>query len=318
MTKQINASQLNAAAFIKKSSAEIGAAVKDLNACLLLSGGISSSVMALLAHRVLGSQLKVFFIDNGLMRLDEPRDTFLLFKKFGIEVTIINARKDFTSGLAGKTDPEHKKDALLQMFYIDTLNNILKLSKAKYLLHTAYSDNSDLVGSVPLAALFKKFGHDPQSPFGSILLEPFAPLRRDALQKLGKELRLPAALYAGQAFPLTALAGRVLGEATSEKMEIIRRATVVVDSILTSNTLLRPMAVLHTEKVAGMANGKKIYGPLIEIRAWEKTNAKTSNPARLSAKVFDTLSRKIMVAVPGIAGISYNITPLPPATLELL
>jgi GMP synthase (glutamine-hydrolysing) len=252
------------------------------------------------------------------MRLNEPRDTFLLFKKFGIEVTIINARKDFANGLKDKSDPEQKREALLQMLYIDALGNVLKIGKAKYILHTASADNNDLIGSNQMATLFKKFGQDPQNPFGSIMLEPLAGLKRDTLQKLGKELKLPAALYTGNSFPLTALAGRVLGEATSEKVEIVRRATTIVDNLLTSTALLHPMAVLHGEKIAGLVNGKKTFGHAVEIRAWEQARAKVCNPARLSAKLLETLSRKIISTVPGIVSVSYNVTPLPPATLELL
>ena len=303
---------------VKKQCTDIAARTGDAYVACLLSGGVVSSILTLLGYKALGKQLKVFIVDNGLLRQNESKDTFLLFSKLGMDIQIVNARKEFASALSGKHDPDQKRQAVIKALYYDTLNTIIRQSKAKYLLHSAYAGNGGQLGKNELNNLYNQLDINPETPFGCTFLEPFAGLKKEVILKMGKELKIPSVVVKRKSISLFGLAGRVVGEATSEKIEIVRRATTVIESVLGSVKASHILPVIHEGRIPAVINKTRTVGFTIEIRCWEDAKGKACNPLKLSPKATDTLVKKLLTTVPGVVGVSYNVTPSPPAVPETL
>ncbi len=199
-----------------------------------LSGGVDSSTVTMLGHRALGKRLKTVFIENGLMRQGEAEEVSGFFKDLGVEVEVIDARDEFFSSLKGITDPEEKREAIREAFYTKVFGRIVKESNAKYLLQgTILTDVDETVAGIKRQHnVFEQLGIDPMETFGYHIIEPMIQLRKDGVRKIGRKLGLPSALFERIPFPGPALAARVIGEATPEKIEMVRRATVVVERFL--------------------------------------------------------------------------------------
>ncbi|HEX42165.1 MAG TPA: ExsB family transcriptional regulator, partial [Phycisphaerales bacterium] len=127
---------------------------------------------------------------------------------------------------------------------------------------------------------------------------------------------LPAELFERIPFPGPALAARVIGEATPQRIETVRKATVVVEQMLRNTGAFQYMAILHEDRVTGMRDGRRDFGQQIEVRCWQSTDARTAQPTRLTFDVLEALAAGILQAVPGVVSVTYNITPKPPSTIE--
>jgi GMP synthase (glutamine-hydrolysing) len=146
---EIPAGKLNAREFIRKQVKEIAETVGDGTAITALSGGVDSSVVTVLGHRALGKKLKAYFIENGLMRQDEPQSVVTIFRRLGIHVEILDARKEFFAALKGLRDPEQKREAITQTFYKKVFGKLVRQSKARYLLQgTILTDVEETVAGV--------------------------------------------------------------------------------------------------------------------------------------------------------------------------
>ena len=209
MIKEITAKKLNSARFISQKVKEIQNAVGDGTAINALSGGVDSSVVTMLGHKALGKKLKTVFIQNGLMREGEPQRVASLFKKLGVKVEIVDARKEFFAALKGITDPEEKREAITQTFYKKVFGRIVKKSKAKFLLQgTILTDVDETIAGIKRQHnVFEQLGIDPQKTFGYRILEPLIQLRKDGVRKAGKALGLPAELFERIPFPRSGLVG---------------------------------------------------------------------------------------------------------------
>ena len=165
---EITVAGLNPQAFIEEKVKEIAEIVGDGTAINALSGGVDSSVVTMLGHKSLGTKLKTYFIDNGLMRKDEPQQIAALFKQFGVNVEIIDAQENFFNALKGITDPEEKREAITQTFYKDVFGKLVKESGAKYLLQgTILTDIDETVAGIKRQHnVFEQLGIDPQEAFG--------------------------------------------------------------------------------------------------------------------------------------------------------
>ncbi len=159
---------------------------------------------------------------------------------------------------------------------------------------------------------------DPQAAFGYRILEPLIELRKDGVRKLGKSLGLPNELFDRIPFPGPALAARVIGEATPERIETVRRATVVIERLLKESGAFQYLGVLHEDRVTGMRDGKRDFGQQIEVRCWDSTDARTAKPTRLSFDLLEQLGREIIREVPGVVSVTYNIASKPPSTIEAI
>jgi len=318
MIKEITVKELNTESFINDKVKEIKDAVGEGTAINALSGGVDSSTVTMLGHRALGKRLKTVFIENGLMRAGEPEQVAGFFRALGVSVEIVDARKEFFAALKGITDPEEKREAITQTFYRNVFGRIVKESGAKYLLQgTILTDVDETVAGIKRQHnVFEQLGIDPQQAFGYRIIEPLIQLRKDGVRKVGKALGLPADLFDRIPFPGPALSARVIGAVTPERIETVRKATVVVERLLKGTPSFQYMAILHDDRVTGMREGKRDFGQQIEIRCWDSLDARTATPTRLSFDILEQLTREIIREVPGVVSVTYNIAPKPPSTIE--
>ena len=320
MIKEIKAAELDTARFIDDRVKEIREAVGSGAAINALSGGVDSSTVTMLGHRALGAQLRTVFVENGLMRAGEPQMVAETFRKLGVTVEIVDAREEFLAALRGITDPEEKREAITQTFYKKVFGRIVRESKARHLLQgTILTDVDETVAGIKRQHnVFSQLGIDPKEAFGYQIIEPLVSLRKEAVRKLGEALGLPGEMFDRIPFPGPALAARIIGEVTAEKLEIVRKATVVVERILKNSRAFQYMAILHNDQVTGVRDGRRDFGRQIEIRCWDSTDARVATPTRLPFETLDRLAADIIKEVPGVVSVTYNISTKPPSTIEAI
>ncbi len=318
MIKEITAQELNPEHFINEKIKDIQDIVGDGMAINALSGGVDSSTVTMLGHRALGKSLKTVFVENGLMREGEAKQVVSLFQEFGVEVDVVDARQEFFAALEGVADPEEKREAITQTFYRTVFGRMVKESGAKYLLQgTILTDVDETVAGIKRQHnVFEQLGIDPQEAFGYRIIEPLVQLRKDGVRIIGKALGLPAELFERIPFPGPALAARVIGAVTPERIETVRKATVIVEQLLKATDAFQYMAILHKDRVTGMRDGNRDFGQQIEVRCWESVDARTATPTHLSFEMLEKLASEIIRDVPGIVSVTYNIAPKPPSTIE--
>jgi len=316
--KEITSSELDVQAFIKEKSEEIATIVGDGVAINALSGGVDSATVTMLGHKALGSRLKTYFIDNGLMRQDEPSQIVEIFRKLAVAIEIVDAREDFFAALKGVTDPEEKREAITQTFYKKVFGNLVKKSNAKYLLQgTILTDIDETVAGIKRQHnVFEQLGIDPQKAFGYKIIEPLVQLRKDGVRKVAEGLGLPASIYNRMPFPGPALAARVIGEATPQRIALVRKATAILEEELAGVKAFQYMAILHQDKVTGIRNGKRDFGLQIEIRCWDSIDARQARPTRLEFDLLNKLAKRMTMEVEGVVSVTYNIATKPPSTME--
>lgn len=318
MQKEIKLQDLNTEVFISEKVNEIRSAVGDGVAINALSGGVDSSVVTMLGHRALGSRLRTVFIQNGLMREGEPEAVVSVFSKLGVKVEIIDAHEEFLSALKGITDPEQKREAITQTFYKDVFGRIVRESGARNLLQgTILTDIDETVAGIKRQHnVFAQLGIDPKEAFGYYIIEPLVQLRKDGVRMTGRALGLPEEMFNRIPFPGPALAARIIGEVTREKLEIVRKATSIVEKRLSGKGAFQYMAILHDDRVTGMRDGKRDFGRQIEVRCWDSIDARTATPTRLPFEVLEEMASAILSDVPGVVSVTYNVATKPPSTIE--
>lgn len=319
-SKEIKVEDLDAKQFIEEKVAEIASIVGDGTAINALSGGVDSSAVTMLGHRALGKRLKTCFVENGLMRKDEPQKIAALFVNLGVHVEIIDAREQFFRALGGVTDPEEKREAVTQTFYKDVFGQLVKESGAKHLLQgTILTDVDETVAGIKRQHnVFEQLGIDPQEAFGYKIIEPLIQIRKDGVRKVAAALGLPESIYNRMPFPGPALAARVIGDATPERIDIVRRATVITEEELLDCGAFQYMAILHQDRVTGMKDGERDFGLQIEIRCWDSVDARTATPTRLPFETLEKLAQRLTTEVSGVVSVTYNIGTKPPSTMEAI
>jgi GMP synthase (glutamine-hydrolysing) len=318
MTEEIRAADLDAHRFISQKVKEIRKIVGKGVAINALSGGVDSSVVTALGHRALGDRLLTCFIDNGIMRQGEPKQVSALFDSLGIPIRVIDARKAFFKALKGIKDPEEKREAITQTFYKEVFGGLVVASGAKVLLQgTILTDIDETVAGIKRQHnVFAQLGIDPKKAFGYRIIEPLIQLRKDGVRKVGAALDLPASLFERIPFPGPALAARILGEVTSERVRIVRKATAIVEKELSGLKVFQYLAILHEDRVTGMRDGKRDFGYQIEVRCWDSVDARSALASRLPYDTLERIAARIVKNVPGVVSVTYNITTKPPSTIE--
>ena len=195
---------------------------------------------------------------------------------------------------------------------------LVKESGARHLLQgTILTDVEETVAGVKRQHnVLEQLGIDPEQAFGYRVIEPLIQLRKDGVRKLAKALGLPPAVYQRMPFPGPALAARVVGEATAERLELARKATAVIEGELKNVRAFQYMAILHEDRFPGMRDGKRDYGLQIEVRCWRSIDARTAKPVWLAPRMLQRLARRLTAEVPGVVSVTYNIAPKPPSTME--
>jgi GMP synthase (glutamine-hydrolysing) len=316
--KEIRTAQLNTKAFIAEKVAEIRASVGSGTAINALSGGVDSSVVTLLGHKAVGRRLRTLFIQNGIMREGEAEKIVALFRKLGVRVEVVDARREFFAALKGITDPEEKREAITQTFYKKVFGREVRKSGAKFLLQgTILTDVDETVAGIKRQHnVFEQLGIDPRKAFGYRILEPVVQLRKDGVRRVGKALGLPESSWNRMPFPGPALAARVIGAVTPQKIDLVRQATTIVEAALAPTRAFQYMAILHEDRVTGMKGGKRLFGHQIEIRCWDSVDARKASPTAIPFAILRKLADRITAEIPEVVSVTYNITAKPPSTME--
>lgn len=303
--------------FVEEQINEIRQLVGNHLAINALSGGVDSSVVTVLGYRALGERLKTVFIENGLMREGESDQVIKLFAEMGIPVQLIRAKKEFLNALKGLTDPEEKRKAITQTFYSQVFGRLVRESGAKFLLHgTILTDIEETVAGIKRQHnILTQIGIDPEKEFGYQVIEPLKTLRKDGVREVAKVLGLPREIIDRIPFPGPALATRIVGEVTEERLATVRAATAIVEEELKETGAFQYMAVLLNDRATGIREGKRELGQIIVVRCIQSVDARTAVPVELSWEKLKRLCERI-TSLPGVNRCLYDLTPKPPATIE--
>lgn len=305
--------------FIQEKFEEIKMAVESEKAISALSGGVDSSACTVLAHRAIGDNLKVIFIDDGLMREDEPQEVSRIFSDIGIKVDIVNAQEKFFNALKGKTDPEEKRKAFRDTFYTVFGEEVLK-SGARFLVQgTIAADVIETKGGVKTQHnILEQIGIDPEKGYGFKLVEPLKDLFKPEVREVARELGLPESIHQRMPFPGPGLATRVVGEVTPERVSLVRKATQIVEEEIAHLKPFQAFAVLLCDKGTGVEKGQRKFGHIIIIRSVESKDAMTAEPTKIPWEVLMQISKRMTTEIPDVVRVAYEITPKPPATIEYI
>ncbi len=308
---------MDSKAFINEQIAAIRKTVGKGIAINALSGGVDSSVVTLLGHRALGEQMKTFFVDNALMRADEPASIVKLFAGLGVPVQNVDARQEFLAALKGISDPEKKRQAITDTFYAKVFVRLVRNTKARFLMHgTILTDIEETVAGIKRQHnILSQLGIKPEEAYGYAVLEPLKTLRKDGVRAVAAELGLPPEISKRMPFPGPALAARIVGEVTEEKLDLVRRATAVVEEELAGCGAFQYLAVLLNDYATGIRNNKREFGRIIVVRCIESVDARTATATRLPWDKLEKICRRI-TDIPGVNRCLYDLTPKPPATVE--
>jgi GMP synthase (glutamine-hydrolysing) len=237
----------------------------------------------------------------------------------GIPVELVDARNQFLRALKGLTDPEEKRQAITDTFYRDVFARAVKRTKATFLLHgTILTDIEETVAGIKRQHnILAQIGIDPQKAYGYRVLEPLATLRKDGVRRLAALLGLPQSITKRIPFPGPALATRIVGEVTRERLATVRKATAIVEEELQDTGAFQYLAVLLNDYATGIRHGKREFGQIIVVRCIDSVDARKATVRELSWPILHRLSRRI-TSIPGVNRCVYDLTPKPPATVEYI
>jgi len=288
-----------------------------------MSGGVDSSVTALLLHRAVGAGLTAVFLDHGLLRQDEASEVIETFTQhFPLNLTAVDYSQQFLTALTGVTDPEQKRKVIGREFIRAFEAEAQKIGRVDFLAQgTIYPD---VIESGTRTAAKIKSHHNvgglPDVIDFREIIEPLRSLFKDEVRALGLELGLPENLVYRQPFPGPGLAIRIIGEVTPEKLAILRPADAIFREEVAAAGLHRQIsqyfAVLTNMRTVGVMGDERTYEYVLGLRAVQTTDFMTADWARLPADLLDTVSRRIVNEVPHINRVVYEITSKPPSTIE--
>ncbi len=301
--------------FISQAIEEIKKRVGDEKAIIALSGGVDSSVAAVLAHKALGKNLVAVFVNHGFMRKGEEETIIKTFRdELGMNLVAIDAKEKFFKALKGVKDPEKKRKIIGELF-IRVFEEVAIKENAKFLVQgTIAPDWIESEGGI------KSHHNVAGLPSGMtlILVEPLRDLYKDEVRKVARELGLPESISERMPFPGPGLAVRVIGEVTPEKIRIVKEANAIVEEEIEKANLKpwQAFAVLLEEKTVGVKGDIRDYGYTIAVRVVESIDAMTATAMEVPWNVLKTIMKRITREIPEVTRVLYDITDKPPATIE--
>ena len=289
-----------------------------------VSGGIDSTVTALLIHKAVGDRLKCIFVDNGLLRLNEPDEIEEMFtKNFSVNFHRINANHQFLSKLKGVKDPEEKRKIIGEEFIRVFTDFAEKNGPFKWLAQgTLYPDVIESGVSKGPAAVIKTHHNVGGLPewLNLDVLEPLRELYKDEVRRVGKILHIPKKLLIRHPFPGPGLAVRIIGEVTEKKLEIAKIASKIVEDELQEAELYdkvwQAYAAVGDDKAVGVVGDERKYGNIVMIRVVDSIDAMTADWTRLPHGLLEKISNRITNEIEDVTWVSYVVSSKPPATIE--
>jgi len=311
--------------FKNDSVRKIKSIVGNKKVILGLSGGVDSSVTALLLHKAIGKQLTCVFIDNGLLRQDEATQVKNVFAKhLKVHLRFVSAKRHFLSGLKGVIDPEKKRKIIGHTFIAVFEKEALRIKGVTFLGQgTLYPDiiesQSTFGGPSAVIKSHHNVGGLPKR-MKLKLIEPLKHLFKDEVRHLGKELGLPEDLIWRQPFPGPGLAIRIIGNITQARLSVLRKADAILFEEIVARNLYKKLwqsfAVLLPLKSVGIMGDQRTYEDIVAIRAVTSTDAMTADWARLPHALLGSISNRIINEVRGVNRVVYDISSKPPSTIE--
>jgi len=304
--------------FIEQAVAEIKTGVGNSVAISALSGGVDSSTVTVLGHRALGDRMRTFFVDSGLMREGEPGRVVETFAKLGIHVGLVDAKSEFLAALKGIVDPEQKREAITDVFYSKVFGRLVRETGAKSILQgTNLTDIEETVAGIKRQHnVLEQLGVNPQEAFGYRVLEPLKTLRKDGVREVARLLGLPSSITKRIPFPGPALAARIVGEVTAERLKTVRAATAIVEEELADSGAFQYLAVLLGDRATGVSENRREFGQIIVVRCVNSVDARTATATHIPWPKLERLCQRIVTEVEDVSHCLYDLTPKPPATIE--
>jgi GMP synthase (glutamine-hydrolysing) len=311
--------------FIFQTIKQIQEQVGDKKVILGLSGGVDSSVTAVLLNRAIGKRLYCIFVDNGLLRKNEAAKVKKTFKdNFNMNLSLVDAERQFLGRLKGVTDPEQKRKIIGEEFVKVFTDKAKKISGVKFLAQgTLYPDVIESISPVGGPSATIKSHHNVGGLPKNMkleLIEPFRELFKDEVRAIGKKLEIPDAILKRQPFPGPGLAVRIAGEVTKERLEMLREADErVVDEIKKAglyHEIWQSFAVHVPVKTVGVMGDQRTYENVIAVRAVNSVDGMTADWVQLPYDVLGRISNRIINEVVGVNRVVYDISSKPPATIE--
>lgn len=312
------------AAVIEEQVERVRAQVGSARVLCALSGGVDSAVAALLVHKAIGDQLTCVFVDHGFMRKDEALQVIETFENhFHVPLVHVQAQQRFLSRLEGIADPEEKRMRIGEEFIRVFEEEAKRIGSVPFLVQgTLYSDVIESGGSDGVAATIKSHHNVGGLPehMEMDLVEPLRMLFKDEVRRVGEELGLHERMVWRHPFPGPGLAIRIIGEVTSERLEILREADAILLEEIRRAGLYRELwqcfAVLPAIRSVGVMGDERTYEYPIVIRAVTSEDAMTADWARLPYDLLETISSRIINEIPGVNRVALDLSSKPPATIE--